>query len=169
MQLLTPRLSLRLLTEADADFILALLNDPAFLQYIGDKNVRSLEDARQHIQDGPLAMYRSHGYCLLRVALRDTDQAIGLCGLLKRDYLDHPDLGYAFLPAGRGAGYAQEAIQAVLANADATGLKQILAYCQSDNQASIRQLERAGFSSLGPFKLEGSADNLLLFQRGPRY
>ncbi|MBT1064203.1 GNAT family N-acetyltransferase [Bowmanella sp. Y26] len=169
MQLTTPRLSLRLLTDEDAGFILELLNDPGFLQYIGDKNVRSLDDARRHIQEGPLAMYQNKGFCLLRVGLKESDDAIGLCGLLKRDYLDHPDLGYAFLPKGRGAGYASEAIQAVLEHATAKGLNTLMAYCQADNSASIRQLEKAGFLSLGPYQLEGSTDNLILFQRTAGY
>lgn len=161
----TDRLSLRVLEEQDASFILELLTDPDWLKYIGDRGVHNLEDARRYIDEGPRAMYRNKGYCLLRVALKENDQPIGLCGLLKRDNLPHPDLGFAFLPVGRGAGYAREAANAVLANADEQGLETLMAFCVPDNQPSIRLLEKAGFYYAGPYQFAEGEDSLSLYRR----
>ncbi|HEY3581254.1 MAG TPA: GNAT family N-acetyltransferase, partial [Pyrinomonadaceae bacterium] len=94
----TERLILRHFNPDDAPFILALLNEPSFLAYIGDKKVRTLEDARQYIANGPVATYERHGFGLYQVELKDTHRPIGMCGLLKREELPHPDIGFAFLP-----------------------------------------------------------------------
>src|SRR4051812_38489649 len=84
--------------EADAQFALLLLNQPSFLRFIGDKNVRSLEAARQYILNGPVASYERNGFGLYVVELKDTHVPIGMCGLIKREELPHPDIGFAFLP-----------------------------------------------------------------------
>ncbi len=142
----TERLVLRRLTIHDARFILELLNDPAFLRYIGDKGVRTQADACRYIETGPMASYDRHGFGLLRVELKDGGKPIGMCGLLKRDYLPDVDLGFALLPAYRSRGYTLEAASAVLAHArDALGLKRVLAITSPDNVASIGLLERLGF------------------------
>lgn len=160
----TPRLLLRELTDADAPFVLALLNDPGFLQHIGDKGVRTLDDARGYLQSGPFASYAAHGFGLWRVALRGDDEAIGMCGLLRRDWLDAPDLGYAFLPAARGRGLAQEAADAVLRLArERLGLHRVLAIVSRDNAASIRLLERAGFAREVDVVPPGSDETLALY------
>src|SRR5678815_3108615 len=93
----TERLLLRRMTVDDAEFILTLLNEPSFLRYIGDKQVRNLEDARQYILNGPVASYERHGFGLLLVALRDSQTPIGMCGLLKRDELPDPDIGLSLI------------------------------------------------------------------------
>ena len=142
----TPRLALREFTAGDADFILALLNEPSFLQHIGDKGVRTLDEARAYIETGPRASYARFGFGLYAVELRDDGQVIGMCGLVKRDALDHPDVGFAFLPRYWSKGYAFEAAAAVLQHArSALGLTRLLAITSPGNTASIQLLGRLGF------------------------
>ena len=142
----TPRLALRELTSADDGFILELLNEPSFLQNIGDKGVRTREDARAYIEAGPRASYACHGFGLLAVVLRDGGETIGICGLLKRDALEDPDVGFAFLPRHWSKGYAFESASAVLRHARAAlGLTRILAITSPGNTASIQLLGRLGF------------------------
>src|SRR5262245_14852779 len=105
----TERLLLRRFTVDDAQFILTLLNEPSFLRYIGDKQVRSLEDARQYIMNGPVASYERYGFGLLLVELRESRTPIGMCGLLKREGLPEPDIGFALLPDFWNKGFAYEA------------------------------------------------------------
>ncbi|NVJ49107.1 MAG: GNAT family N-acetyltransferase [Gammaproteobacteria bacterium] len=109
----TNRITLRQLQLADADFILELVNQPDWLQYIGDKGVKDYQAAQRYLNEGPLRSYREHGFGLYRLALHD-DTPIGLCGLLKRETLDCPDLGYALLPQYYGQGYVTEAATALL-------------------------------------------------------
>ena len=143
----TERLSLRKLTVDDAEFILALLNEPSFLRYIGDKKVRNLDDARQYILNGPVASYERHGFGLNCVELRESHTPIGMCGLLKRDELPDPDIGFALLPDFWSKGFAFEAAQAVLKDArERLQLQRILAITSLDNEASINLLQRLGFS-----------------------
>ena len=141
----TERLAIRPFTEDDAAFILELVNDAEWLRFIGDKNVHSLDGARRYLRDGPLAMLARHGHALGCVERRSDGREIGMCGLLKRDSLDDVDLGFAFLPAARGLGYAREAAAAVISFGVGTlGLKRIVAITDPDNQASARVLEAAG-------------------------
>ena len=156
----TERLRIRPFTEDDAAFILELVNDADWLRFIGDKNVRSLDDARRYLRDGPLAMLARVGHALGCVERRSDGQAIGMCGLLKRDSLDDVDLGFAFLPAARGQGYAREAGAAVVGFGFGTlGLKRIVAITDPDNLASARVLEAAGlrFEHLLPAGAESKA------------
>lgn len=141
----TERLCLRQFTADDASFILELLNDPAFLQFIGDKGVRTLADAVTYLEQGPLASYATHGFGLYLVTLKQGGMPIGMSGLIKRPALDDVDLGYAFLPQFTGKGYASEAAQAVLTHGHiAFGLQRIVAITDPENAASIRVLEKAG-------------------------
>lgn len=141
----TRRLVLRRLSLDDAGFILELLNDAAFLRHIGDKGVRSADQARAYIQTGPVASYERFGFGLFLVALKG-GEPIGICGLLKRDALDDADLGFAFLPSFRAQGYAFESAEATLAHAQAAwGLTRVLAVTSPDNVASIGLLEKLGF------------------------
>src|SRR5687768_5621821 len=112
----TERLQLRHLSEADADFVLGLLNEPSFLRFIGDKQVRSLDDALNYIRTGPLASYQQYGWGLYLVELKATGAAIGTCGILKKHGLEHPDLGFAFMPEHWSQGYAYEAAAATIAH-----------------------------------------------------
>lgn len=141
----TERLQLSHLQPADADFIVELLNDPDWLRYIGDRGVRTQEDAQAYIRNGPQAMIGQYGHGLYRVNRRSDGRAIGICGLLKRDSLPDIDLGYAFLPEFRGQGYALEAARACLGEArDRLGAKRVLAITTPSNVASARVLERLG-------------------------
>lgn len=141
----TERLLLRPFTTDDAPFILTLLNEPSFLQYIGDKNVRNLEDAQKYLTNGPIASYAKNGFGLLCVELKDPQTSIGMCGLLKRDELPEPDIGFAFVPDFWNKGYAFEAAAAVMKDARETlKLGRILAIVNSDNYASMKLLERLG-------------------------
>jgi RimJ/RimL family protein N-acetyltransferase len=117
----TARLRLRELAAGDAPFILTLLNEPSFIQNIGDRGVRSLEDARAYIANGPVASYVRFGFGLYLVELRESGAPIGICGILKRDALPDPDLGFAFLPGHWKQGYAFESAAAVRHYARATG------------------------------------------------
>ncbi len=139
----TSRLTLRQLTLDDAPFILELLNDPSFLRFIGDRGVRNLDDARKYLQNGPLESYTRNGFGLYLTQLKDGDIPIGMCGLIKREGLDAPDIGYAFLPPYWGKGYATEAADAVMAyGRTRLGLDRIVAITTPDNDASIRVLEK---------------------------
>lgn len=145
----TNRLTLRELQLADAAFALRLYNEPSFLQHIGDKGVRTLADAEKNLQQGAIASYAQHGYGMWLVE-NQQGQAIGLCGLLKRDFLTETDLGYAYLPEFFGVGYAYEAASAVLAYAAAhTELKTLVAIVSPANLASKALLQKLGFVQHG--------------------
>jgi RimJ/RimL family protein N-acetyltransferase len=160
----TDRLILRRLTAADAEFMFELVNDPSWLRYIGDRGVRNLDDARNYILDGPVAMYDRLGFGLYLVELRDTGAPIGICGVLKRDSLDDVDIGFAFLPRHWGNGYAFESAAAVKAYAnEALGLRRLVAITSPDNDASIRVLERIGFRFEKMIRGHGDAEELRLF------
>jgi RimJ/RimL family protein N-acetyltransferase len=144
----TARLTLaHLRPDADASFILALLNDPDFIQNIADRGVRTVDDARQYIANGPAASYAQHGFGLYRVQFTATGESIGLCGLVRRAGLDDVDLGYAFLPEFRGKGYAVEAATAVRHHAHhSLHLPRIVAITDPTNTPSIRVLLKIGFT-----------------------
>lgn len=157
---------LRVLVEADAPFILDLLNQPSFLQYIGDRKVRTLEDARTYIRNGPLKSIATYGHGLLLVSRREDDAPIGLCGLLKREALPAPDIGYALLPTYWSLGYAREAAAAVLRHAhEGLGIGRVLAITSPDNEASIRLLEGLGFTFERATRLSETEPEVKLFVR----
>jgi len=144
--LATDRLLLRHMTEDDAAFVCELLNEPSFIQYIGDRGVRTLEDAREYIRTGPMESYAQHGFGLYTVVLKERGDAAGICGLLKRDALEDPDVGFAFLPRYWSQGYAFEAAAAVLEHGRHThDMTRILAITSPDNVASITLLAKLGF------------------------
>jgi RimJ/RimL family protein N-acetyltransferase len=141
----TERLVLRRFTLDDAAFILRLVNEPAWLRYIGDKHVHDLEAARNYIRTGPLHMYEHQGFGMYVVELKEGGVAVGSCGLLKRDILPEPDIGYAFLPEYWGRGYALEAASAVLRHGHREHrLPRILAITSPDNERSIKVLRSCG-------------------------
>ena len=160
----TKRLVIRPLADGDAAFIRELLNDEAFLHYIGDRGVRTEEDARAYIATGPLASYARHGFGLCAVALKDSGEPIGICGILKRDTLPEPDLGFAFLPAFRSKGYASEAAAVTVQHArDAPGLTRLLAITSQDNAVSIALLAKLGFRFDRLARLSESGPELNIF------
>jgi RimJ/RimL family protein N-acetyltransferase len=142
--LATARLRLRTATLDDAAFYCALLNDPAFIEHIGDRGIRTIEQARQSMLEGPIAMQVQRGHSLYVVELKSDGTPIGMSGLIKRSTLDGIDIGYAFLPAYRGQGYALEAGIGVLAYAPTLGLRRVLAIASPNNIASNRLLLKMG-------------------------
>ena len=166
----TARLRLAPFTLEDAPFILELVNDPDWLRYIGDRNVRGLDDARRYLREGPIASYARNGFGLLRVALAESGEPIGMCGLVRRDTLPGPDLGFAFLPRHRGHGYAREAVESVLRDArERLRLGTVLAIATADNARSIALLEQAGFVPRGPAPVGPALDTTrcVLYERPP--
>jgi RimJ/RimL family protein N-acetyltransferase len=142
----TERLRLRHFSLDDAGFILRLLNEPSFIENVNDKGIRTLDDARAYLRDGPMASYSKHGFGLNQVELKESGVPIGMCGLLKRDSLDDAEVGYAFLPEFWSKGYAIESTSAVVADGRETfGLTRLLAVTNAGNDASIRVLEKIGF------------------------
>ena len=163
----TARLRLRELTLDDAPFALRLLNDPAWLQCIGDRGVRTLDDAREYLANGPIKMYREHGFGLWLVEAQAGGVPAGICGLIKRPLLDDVDLGYAFLPEFRGRGYASESATAALAHGrDALGLRRIVAICKPANAPSIALLTRLGFRLERTIAFPSAQDESRLFAWG---
>jgi [ribosomal protein S5]-alanine N-acetyltransferase len=142
----TERLVLHEFTEQDAPLVFRLVNEPAFLRYIGDRGVRTIDDARRYIADGPVAGYARYGHGLMRVVRKADAAEIGMCGVLKRDSLPDPDIGFSFFPDYWSQGYALESAQAVMRHARRTlGLGRILAITTKDNEPSMRLLGRLGF------------------------
>lgn len=142
--LTTDRLRLRLVTEDDAPFYLALANDPAFIEHIGDRQLRTVEAAQRGLREGPIAMQAKYGHSLYLVERLEDGAPLGLSGLLKRDTLEYVDIGYAFMPEHRGRGYAFEAGQAVVRHAAALGIRRLAAITSPTNAASIALLQRLG-------------------------
>ncbi|WP_231512350.1 GNAT family N-acetyltransferase [Paucibacter sp. KBW04] len=146
MVLETERLTLRQMSEADAAFMLGLLNEPSWLQNIGDRGVRTLAQARDYIRQGPMAMLEGRGFSFYIVALKGPGQTpIGMCGLTQREFLADVDLGYALLPQYCGQGYAFEAAAATLVYAkDVLKLPRVIAITRPENQVSQGLLRKLG-------------------------
>lgn len=143
----TTRLRLEKLDLPDAPFILELLNQPEWLRFIGDRGVHNLDDARGYIRNGPQKNYDKLGYGLFKISLISSGEPLGMCGLLKRDYLDAPDIGFAFLSEHTGKGYALEAAKATLDWARETlNIKEVLAITLPENERSIALLKKLGMS-----------------------
>ena len=160
----TERLVLQQLSTGDAEFLIELLNDPAFIQNIGDRGVRTVEDAHAYVQNGPAASYAKNGFGLNLVVLKETGEPIGICGLIKRDVLEDVDIGYAFLPRHWSKGYAVESTLAVKEYArDGIGLKRLAAVVDPANARSIRVLEKIGFVYEKMVKLSKNDIDLKLF------
>ena len=160
----TDRLQLRRLSVDDAEFILRLLNEPSFIQNIGDRGVRTVDDARGYIVKGPITSYERFGFGLWMIETKSPLAPIGICGLLKREILDDVDIGYALLPEFCSHGYALESASAVVSYArEKLGLKRVVAVTNSNNQSSIRLLEKMGFKYERMVQLsEGAAEIQLL-------
>ncbi len=159
----TERLSLRRLTPEDAGFIVELLNDASFLRFIGDKGVRTSEDARQYILSGPVDSYERHGFGLWLVEIKGSSTAVGICGLLKRETLDDVDIGFAFLPQYRSMGYAFESAAAVMDyGRNVLGLRRVVAITDDGNAGSIRVLEKIGMSFDRMVRLSDDGPEIML-------
>jgi RimJ/RimL family protein N-acetyltransferase len=160
----TVRLSLRHFARADAPFIFELLNEPSWLQYIGDKGIKTLGDAEHYIQDGPVAMYARLGFGLYLVELTGGSESVGMCGLIKRDTLEDVDLGFAFLSRFWGNGYAYESAAAVMSYAKMRlGIDRIVAITSPNNQASIKLLRKLEFRLERLIIATGGGQDLVLY------
>jgi RimJ/RimL family protein N-acetyltransferase len=161
--LVTERLRLRRFELADAAFVIELVNEPAWLEFIGDKNVHSVDDAHRYLREGPLDMYSRFGFGLYLVERRSDGAPIGTCGLIKRDALDDVDIGFAFLARVAKLGFAREAAKAVVAHARSLGLRRLLAITTPHNHASQKVLARIGMQFDREITLPGSSQVLHLF------
>jgi RimJ/RimL family protein N-acetyltransferase len=162
----TERLRLRRLVLDDAPFILRLVNDPSWLEFIGDKGIRTEDDARKYLAQGPLDMYARLGFGLYLVELRDGGVPIGICGLIKRESLPDVDIGFAYLPEFRGKGYAHEAALAVMAHARRDhSIRRLVAITAPKNERSIRLLARLGMTLEASIELPRDGGKSLLFAR----
>lgn len=160
----TERLILKQLSTDDAEFILELLNEPSFIRNIGDRGVRTMEGANSYILNGPVASYAKNGFGLYLVKLKETDESIGMCGLIKRDTLEDVDIGYAFLPRFWSKGYAVESALAVKEYAkNAVGLSRIVGITDPENEGSIRVLEKIGLQFEKMVRLSEDDIELKLF------
>jgi len=160
----TDRLEIRKLEVDDAGFMLDLLNQPSFHQFIGDRGVRTLEEARTYIEDRAFAAYENKGFGPFAVELKTDGRVIGIVSLLDRDELDHVDIGFAFLPDSWRQGFATEATSAVMDFAfQDLGLEKIIAITQPDNIASIKTLDKMGLSFAGMTRLGDEDIDLLLY------
>lgn len=141
----TGRLHLTELEASDVQFVYDLFTDPDCIRFIGDRGIRNLSDASKYLQDRLIDSYKKHGVGLYKVTLKTDSEPMGICGLVKRDEANPPDIGFAFLPEFRSGGFCTEAAQAVLDWAKSNQVSDtILAYTSPDNQASIRVLEKIG-------------------------
>ena len=160
----TERLSLRRLTPDDAPFMLELVTDPSWIEFIGDRGLKTVEDARAYIVDRYVAGYERHGFGFYRVALRDSDEPLGICGLIRRETLDDVDLGFAFLPRHVGRGYATEAAAASLEHGwRDLGLRRVVAITLPANLRSIRVLEKVGLRFERMIRMAGDEEELALY------
>lgn len=164
MTLTTDRLVLRPLALEDAPFVLRLVTQDSWLRFIGDKHVHDIDSAQRYLREGPMAMQARYGFALQHVSRKDDGTPIGVCGILKRDALPDPDLGFALLDEHAGHGYAFEAARAVIDDAETRlGVMTLLAIAQPDNARSLALLSKLGFQREGSFE-DGA---LALFARRP--
>lgn len=159
----TERLVLQELSIDDAEFILTLLNTPAWLEYIGDKNVRTIEDAVNYLENGPIKSYKENGFGLWLILLKNSSTPIGMCGLVKRESLDDIDIGFALLPEYSKLGYGYEIAQATVTYANQVlRIDKIVAITDSNNIPSIKLLNKLGLQFEKTLNLSEN-DTVLLF------
>lgn len=160
----TERLVISEAELTDAAFILELLNSPTWIQFIGDKGIYSMEDAENYIQKSLTNSYQTNSFGLYKLCFKETMVPIGLCGFLKRDYLDHPDIGFALLPDHEGKGLMLEAGKALMEHARSKlGFDEVLAIVFPSNNRSRQLLMKLGLQEIGKVTLKGSHVELLLF------
>ena len=161
----TDRLILLQQCPDDATFILELLNSPGWLKYIGDRAVKTVEDAANYIRNGAMKSYEQNGFGLYMVKLKDSNLPIGICGLIRRPGLEQVDIGFAFLPKHEGMGYAYESASAVMKyGREALGLGIVVAITTKNNVASVKLLNKIGFSFKEMVTLPGDKEELMLFE-----
>ena len=163
----TERLRLREFSPGDSKFIIRLFNSPGWLKFIGDRKVKTMEQARYYLETGPIKSYKENGYGLYLVEKKDRGTPIGMCGILNRQTLEHPDIGFAFLPAYNRKGYALEIANAMVRYAkEKLAMPTIAAITSPENLRSIKLLEKIGLRYHKRFSFPNSAEELLLFISG---
>ncbi|MEM7484879.1 MAG: GNAT family N-acetyltransferase [Bacteroidota bacterium] len=160
----TKRLILCEANLKDSKFFNRLLNSPNWIEFIGDKGVRTEEEARQYIQSNLIDSYQKNGFGLLKMCLQDSRKPIGICGFVKRDYLDSPDIGFAILPEYEGKGYTTEACEAIISYGKTQlNLQTILGITTFENSKSRNLLTKIGLFEIGKIQPEKNKKELLLF------
>ena len=160
----TDRLTLHEMTLADAGLMLAIWNDPAFVRHVGDRGIRTLDEAEDAMSQGILRLYAEYGYGPYRMTLKDSGDAIGICGLFRRDSLDVPDIGYATLPDFCGRGYAFEAATAVIEHTGTVlGIERLIAIISPDNVASIGLIGKLGFEFERMHRMPDDDDDVSIY------
>ena len=141
----TERLILREFDLNDAKFTLQLLNEPIWLKFIGDKNVHNIKEAENYLTSGPMASYKEHGFGLWLVSQKESNKPIGVCGLIKRDYLTEADIGFALMPDYAGLGYGYEIASATLSHSrNILLIDKVVAITDANNASSIKLLNKLG-------------------------
>ena len=160
----TSRLLLRRVTLRDADLMLAIWNDPAFIRFVGDRGIRTVEEARGALKEGALHLFATYGYGPFCVVRKTDGRRLGICGLFRRDNLDDPDIGFALLPQYCGVGFAMEAADAVIDHArDDLGLEIVMAIVSPENVASIGLIEKLGLSFERHITMPGEDQEISLY------
>lgn len=159
----TERLILREFDFGDAPSILTLVNTSSWLEFIGDKNVQSIQDAENYLETGPMASYRKNGFGLWAALTKDDQTFIGMCGLVNRDSLDDIDIGFALLPEYASMGYAYEMASATIHYAkNKLNLGKVVAITDVNNTSSIKLLNKIGLQFKKTVNLSIN-DSALLF------
>tara|TARA_R110002049_G_scaffold78720_2_gene200346 strand:- start:3662 stop:4207 length:546 start_codon:yes stop_codon:yes gene_type:complete len=160
----TARLQLDWLTLDDADLMLSVWNDARFIKHVADRGIRTLKEAEEALQAGPLKLYENYGYGPYRVSIKETGEAIGTCGLFKRDYLEDPDIGFALLPDFSGAGLGWESADCVLRHArDDMYLPRLTAIVSPANAPSIGLITKLGMQHERNFQAPGESSDVSLY------
>ena len=160
----TERLSLREFTIHDTAFIIELLNTPGWIEFIGDRNIKTTEQAKGYLQNGPIKSYELNGFGLSLVEIKTSKTGIGMCGIIKRDNLENPDIGFAFLPEFTGKGFAFEMANATMNYAkDILKLPTIFAITIPSNERSIKLLKKIGLKFSRTFTFPDDGEELMLF------
>lgn len=160
----TERLRVERVTEADALFYFQLMNSPNYIEYIGDRNIQSINDALAFIKEHVLQQYQLYGFGFYKLVLKSENKAIGICGFKKRDFLDNLDIGYAVLPAYEGKGYTWEALNEVYKyGKNELKLKNISGITSKKNKASQHILEKLGLKFQQEIIEPNSNESILLY------
>jgi len=164
MNIQTKRLSIKEAILEDSSFIFELLNSPNWIRHIGDRGIKTMEDAAGYIKNSLIDSYATLGFGLYKVALREDDAPIGISGFLKRDYLEHPDIGFATLPKYEGQGYSFEAASALMDyGSNELGLKVVYAITSEGNLGSRKLLSKLGLQEKGTISPSETEKELLLY------
>ena len=161
----TERLNLRRVTVEDADLMLAIWTDPDFVRHVGDRGILTIDQARDAVRSGPLRLYADYGYGPYVLVQKSDGARAGICGLFRREHLEHPDIGFALLPEYCGRGLASEAAVAVLAHAhDDLDLDVITAIVSPENASSIALIRKLGLGFSGMITMPGDEEEICLYR-----